>query len=812
MVHSFLSKEEFERVHREGSEIEMANEEAMYRKFNENPTPRDAWVISAIPVSQSFLSSDLQTNWIVLVNQPSVPDKVFPNEGDDCTMGFKHEFAIAGKKINPGMLKSKRIPNPFENIPDQSHCFSKHSECAAFSVTMEYMADPRTRERYHPLAEIAVHQPDSGGQPVALTWANAVKVVIRVQAHFVTHECEMKALSRLMDHTRGLKPLDKRAVQVFEYLIDFRNQPSTWINLFEELPHMDNPAENPLTPAFLKAAYRKLNIDHLAAYEQLRRMPAGLQLTLGGPGAGKTTLNSLIAALAMSHPVTEVIDAKKTTRRVKVLYLLDVNDPCDDVANRVYRLLKDAGISRRVIRVRGCAREMSRSSRLHPTSEPPNDESIRVPDFTFGFLKQARLAQDKQVRRSSEDAPSLDEAAWERFETSRDSHKSLSKLLEKLDGGATKTKRTASELRNLVSKLYFLVIREADFIATTPVGASGQLSTMFHPDLVFVDEAAHARELTSLMPLAFNPARAYIFTGDTRQTRPFVQGCQGKGLRFNQYAKQLMISTMERADLAGALDSKLLITHRMYGDLHVLASELFYDGLLKSGMTPTGRFPDSVQHIQHWLSRFSHGQGCVVPRLLIDHHESREQKDRTSFYNPVHEAFIKERCLELLCDADFRRVDKPDQPGRILIITPYKAALKRYKTFTDVLPPHFRGRLDVELRHKSMEARTVDSAQGHEADFVFVDTVRTKTAGFLDDPKRLCVMLTRARIGEMVLMNKGMTMKRHSGSMIEAEWTAKVYEHCQKNGQLVNINRWGSELIEATCCLGSENGIGLLPA
>ncbi|KAL0937581.1 nonsense-mediated mRNA decay protein [Colletotrichum truncatum] len=791
MVHSFLSREEFARVHREGTVIEMANEEITYSRFNNNATQRNAWVITPLPGSPSLISSDLQTRWIVLVELPKEHDKVFPDEGEDCSIGFKHDFLFAGRSFNPGMLKAQRIPNPFNQLDEPNQLYGH----AAFSVTMDYMKDTITKQIYHPLEAISIPRLGSSHRLMELTPENAVKVILRVTPQFITHETELKALAFLMDHNRDLSLLEKRASQTFEYILDFRKPPSFWVNLFQELPHMESPSDNPLTPNSLRLLYEHLNSDHKKVYEQLHNIPAGLALILGCPGAGKTALNAFIAAMALSQPIVETVDGKRIKRLAKILYVLDVNDPCDDAANRVYRTCKEADLPALVIRVRGCAREMSRSTKLHPSQKAGNKEVKSTPDFTFGFLKQARLAQQNTIaRRDFTKAPSLDEAAWEMYEANTCQYKGLSTLLMKLNEGATKTKRTVKELKARVSRLYFDVIKKADFIATTPVGVSGQLSTHFKPDIVFVDEAAHARELTSLVPLAFSPARAYIFTGDTRQTRPFVQGASmtkfeimEKGLRKNPYAKQLMISTMERADLAGGLSSKLLITHRMYGNLHLLASELFYDGLLKSGISNTDRFPKVVQHIQTWLQQFAHDQNLVVPRLLINHCAAQEETERKSFYNPVHETFITQRCLELLCDQEFRRVDKPDEPGRVLIITPYKAALFRYKQFTASLPPHLRGRLDIEQRHAAMEARTVDSAQGHEADFVFIDTVRTKTAGFLDDPKRLCVMFTRARIGEMILMHEGMTMRRMHGALVKAEWTSKVYEHCRDNSQLCHM-------------------------
>ncbi|TQN68651.1 Regulator of nonsense transcripts 1 [Colletotrichum shisoi] len=782
MVHSFQSKQEFARVHGDGTKVEMINEAFAMDQFNNTTRTRYAWVVAPIPGPYSLISSDLQKQWIVLVELPSTPERFFPAEGDTCKIAFIQDFEFDGIPYNQGMLAAERVSNPYDDMLDR-HPYSSH---AVFTVTTEYFAHPVTKERFHPLASIEIAQPiDVSHPPTPLTLRNAVVCKLQVQSNTVTYEAELLALSVLTEPKRESNVLPEATIGTFEYLLDFRKEPTFRVDLFEKLPHMNQPNKHP--NAFLQAVYNRLDPDHKNVYEQLRQIPAGLALILGCPGAGKTSLNTFIAAMAMSQPVMKPRgDGKQKRQAVKILYLLDVNYPCDDAASRVHHLLKDAGINKSVIRVRGCAREMKHSAKLHP--QPQATEEDATPDFTAGFLKQARLFSGLQrVLRDEKRAPTLDEVAWDRYEADKTKHKALTTMLDKLGQGATKTKRTARELRMCVAKLYFSVIREADFIATTPVGAAGYLSKMFRPDIVFLDEAAHARELTAMIPIALYSPHAFILTGDTRQTRPFVECAKGsaKGVQENVYAKQLMISTMERADLAGALRSKLLISHRMYGNLQELASELFYDGLLMSGIPETERFPDTLCHLQRWLAKVAGGKECTVPRVLLCHRRSMEVREKSSFYNPVHEAFIQKRCYELLQDSNFQRVDQPDKPGRILIITPYKAALLRYERFIKVLPSEFQARLEIELRFKAMEVRTVDSAQGHEADFVFVDTVRTKSAGFLNDPKRLCVMLTRARLGEMVLMHEGMTKKASIGrSLLDAEWTTKVYDHCRQNGQL----------------------------
>ncbi|KAK1710411.1 nonsense-mediated mRNA decay protein 1 [Colletotrichum lupini] len=719
----------------------MANEASAIKRFNEAPEARYAWVIAPVPGPYSLIESDLQKKWIVLAELPSTPERRFPDEGDMCNISFKRDFVCKGKKYNPGTLSAQRIPNPYETIPE----LYQYSLLAAFNVIMDYIADPITKQQYHPLFSIAVKQDlNFGFGPTPLSLQNATEICLRIDQNPVTYEAELTALSILTQPKKEGNELSENTIGTFEYLLDFRKEPSFYINMFDKIPHMDNPASH--SNAYLQAVYRRLNADHKNVYEQLRRIPAGLAIILGCPGAGKTALNAFISAMAVSqsrHIVRD--DGKKKHKPVKILYLLDVNYPCDDAADRVYSTLKKAGINKSVIRVRGCAREMRSSAKLHPVPSASEDDE---PDFTAGFLRQVRasVGLSNGTRSTNEArgdrAPSLDEVAWERYDADRTRYKSLTKILEKLENGAVKTRKTARELKNRVARLYLSVIGDADFIATTPVGASGYLSKNFHPDIVFLDEAAHARELTTLIPIALYSPCAFILTGDTRQTRPFVES--GKGMeKENIYAKQLMISTMERADLAGALKSKLLISHRMYGDLQVLVSELFYDGQLTSGIPEAERFSNPVRHMQKWLGQFTRGQECTVPRILLNLRYSKEMKDRSSFYNQVHANFIMQRCHELLRHPEFKQVDKPDQPGRILIITPYKAALIRYKQFIKTLPPHFRGRMDVELRFNALEARTVDSAQGHEADFVFVDT------------------------------------QQH-----DAEWTTKVYDHCRKNGQL----------------------------
>lgn len=236
---------------------------------------------------------------------------------------------------------------------------------------------------------------------------------------------------------------------------------------------------------------------------------------------------------------------------------------------------------------------------------------------------------------------------------------------------------------------------------------------------------------------------------DHRQTRPFVAS---DDVRSNPWAPQMLVSMMERADHAGAISHSLLINHRAYGGLQQLASTMFYNGKMVSGYKENETTPPNVQYLQKYLERFLPvGQSCHEPRLIVYDAKNAETKIGTSWFNPSHIEWVMNRVQELLPDSKFQQVGKRER-GTILIISPYKESYHRYKKAIKALPPQWQARLNVEGR---CEARTIDTVQGGEADFVFLDMVRSVATDFTDDPNRLNVALTRARQAEIVLMHPG---------------------------------------------------------
>ena len=89
-------------------------------------------------------------------------------------------------------------------------------------------------------------------------------------------------------------------------------------------------------------------------------------------------------------------------------------------------------------------------------------------------------------------------------------------------------------------------------------------------------------------------------------------------------------------------------------------------------------------------------------------------------------------------------------PSQIGIITPYDGQRSYVTTYMQT-----NGAMKKEL-YKEIEVASVDAFQGREKDFIIVTCVRSNDhqgIGFLSDPRRLNVALTRAKYGLVILGN-----------------------------------------------------------
>lgn len=103
--------------------------------------------------------------------------------------------------------------------------------------------------------------------------------------------------------------------------------------------------------------------------------------------------------------------------------------------------------------------------------------------------------------------------------------------------------------------------------------------------------------------------------------------------------------------------------------------------------------------------------------------------------NPGYVAVIVQRVLPVLCEILGHQVN-----SECMIITPYRRQLELWLT------TFYSLRKSGWLASELPQIYTVDGSQGRERMLTIIDLVNHKTAGFMSDPKRANVSITRAKL------------------------------------------------------------------
>lgn len=207
------------------------------------------------------------------------------------------------------------------------------------------------------------------------------------------------------------------------------------------------------------------------------------------------------------------------------------------------------------------------------------------------------------------------------------------------------------------------------------------------------------------------------------QTKPYV-GSYRPHRNVNKHVLQLRTSTMERSFKANPNMLSLLINHRARGNLQEPASTMFYGGKMIPAIQPgsPGAIPPSTEHLRKtYIMPMKRNRGRQVSRLIIvhegTHFDREESRVQGSLFNQPHQDWVERLVARLIKDPLFLQINSKDR-GSILIMSPYKRAVIEYRRMINGLR-----RSPTGLNGCAVEARTVDTAQGHEADVVIFDLV-----------------------------------------------------------------------------------------
>ncbi|XP_060207506.1 regulator of nonsense transcripts 1 homolog [Lycium barbarum] len=277
------------------------------------------------------------------------------------------------------------------------------------------------------------------------------------------------------------------------------------------------------------------------------------------------------------------------------------------------------------------------------------------------------------------------------------------------------------------------IAQSADVICCTCVGAGDPRLANFRFRQVLIDESTQAAEPECLIPLVLG-AKQIVLVGDHCQLGPVIM-CK-KAARAG-----LAQSLFERLVLLGVKPIRLQVQYRMHPALSEFPSNSFYEGTLQNGVTINERQSLGIDF--PW----------PVPNRPMFFYVQMGQEEisasGTSYLNRTEASNVEKLVTTFLKSGVV--------PSQIGVITPYegqRAYIVNYMSRN--------GSLRQQL-YKEIEVASVDSFQGREKDYIILSCVRSNEhqgIGFLNDPRRLNVALTRARYGIVILGNPKVLSKQ----------------------------------------------------
>lgn len=295
------------------------------------------------------------------------------------------------------------------------------------------------------------------------------------------------------------------------------------------------------------------------------------------------------------------------------------------------------------------------------------------------------------------------------------------------------SERDQKKYRSLRNRAEREILQAADVICCTCVGAGDPRLKNFRFRQVLIDEATQAIEAEALIPIAMG-AKQVVFVGDHCQLGPVVM-CKAAA------KAGLTQSMFERLVLIGNRPIRLQVQYRMHPALSEFPSNMFYEGSLQNGVTEADR---QLLNMPGYAGKEDFPWPVPSKPMFFYSISGMEEisASGTSYLNRTEASYVEKVVTHLL-----RMGVTPAQIG---VVTPYDGQKKYVSEYM-----RRAGALASSL-YESIEVASVDAFQGREKDFILVSCVRsseTQGIGFLSDPRRLNVALTRARLGIILLGN-----------------------------------------------------------
>lgn len=333
----------------------------------------------------------------------------------------------------------------------------------------------------------------------------------------------------------------------------------------------------------------------------------------------------------------------------------------------------------------------------------------------------------------------------------------LNKLMRLRDEAGELSDRDDRRLRSLRKATERELLDAADVICTTCVTAGDPRLSSLRFRSVLIDEATQACEPEALIPIVHG-CKQLVFVGDHCQLGPVITEKRAAAAGLGQ-------SMFERLVALGVRPIRLQVQYRMHPALSYFPSITFYEGTLQNGVSAEDRKSSLAEF--PWVD-------TAHPMIFWAQTGPEEvSASGTSYLNRVEASAVEKAVTHFL-----KAGIPSDEVG---VITPYEGQ-RAY------VVSHFArmGPLRHDL-YRDVEVASVDAFQGREKSFIIMSCVRSNEhqgIGFLSDPRRLNVALTRARLGNVIIGNPKVLSRQPLWANLLLHYRE---ENCLVEGPLSNL-------------------------
>ncbi|CAJ1962034.1 unnamed protein product [Cylindrotheca closterium] len=310
------------------------------------------------------------------------------------------------------------------------------------------------------------------------------------------------------------------------------------------------------------------------------------------------------------------------------------------------------------------------------------------------------------------------------------------------------------------------ILKDASIIGATTSGAAKYQDILksIAPGVIMVEEAGEVLESHVLTALSSRgiagtlseDTKHLILIGDHKQLRPKVDTYELTNVSRKGF--DLDVSLFERLILGGLESSCLSTQHRMRTDISSFIRAQTYPRLIDHQSVMT--FPDI--------------RGLSQNIVFIDHDNLEDARERDELdVNQTSTSKSNQFEAELAVETVRYLLLQGYAPSNLVVLTPYLGQLKKIvrlmeKELRDVSA--FISEKDLEdfdkdgeedelndfnkAESRTVRCSSVDNYQGEESDIVIASLVRCNdrgTIGFLKEPQRVNVLLSRARHGMIII-------------------------------------------------------------